>query len=543
MTFRILVADKLAEEGIAYLRAQTDAEVDVKPGLSESELAALVGGYDGLIVRSEATVSAEVLRRAGRLKVVARAGVGVDNIDVDRATAAGVLVLNTAEASTLTTAEHTFALLLSLARHVGPAYVSMREGKWQRSAFNGAQLAGRTLGVIGFGRIGRAIAQRALAFDMNVVAYDPFVNEPTSMGGKVAMYGDVEAMLPQADVLTFHVPLNDRTHRLLDAHRLALCRDGVMVLNVSRGGVIDEDALIDALNRGKVLGAALDVFEQEPLPPDALLRSHPRVLLTPHLGASTVEAQQAVSRDAAEALLDYLRGRGIRGAVNVSGVRLEFNPIEACGVDLASRMAKLIDPMLTEGILGVRIEIASADLASVEATIERIVLIGLLQPHLDAPLNLVNVRHVAEGRGIEVTTVTRDQSAAGRPTINIEIGAGGRRDNRPHRIVGSVYHDMRPRVLEINGYRMDMVPSGCMVLIKNDDRPGCIGVVGATFGEAGVNIADMVISRRDETALMVLKLDTMPADAVLDALRGYNGIQRVALVRLPEEVMAGELAS
>lgn len=535
MKYRILAADDLAEEGIAFLHAQDDVELDVRTGLSETALAEAVRDYDGLIVRSGAKVSAGVLHAADRLKVVARAGVGVDNIDVDQATAAGVLVLNTAEASTLTTAEHTFALMLALARHVGPAYLSMRDGQWQRDSFNGVQLAGKTLGVVGFGRIGRAIARRALAFDMNVVAYDPFVNEATALDGAVAMFNDVDAMLPQADVLTFHVPLNDRTHRLLDARRLGLCRDGVLVLNVSRGGVLDEAALVDALDHGKVQGAALDVFEHEPLAPEAALRRHSRVLLTPHLGASTVEAQQAVSRDAAEALLDYLRGRGIRGAVNISGVRLEFNPIEACCVDLAGRMARLIDPMLTEGIRRVRIGITSAELRSVGHTLERIILIGLLQPHLDASLNVVNARLVAEGRGIAVSTEVVDGSDVGRPTIDLEIDAGGRRDNRPHRIVGSVYHDMRPRVLEINGYRMDMVPSGCMVLIQNDDRPGMVGVVGAEFGQAGINIADMTISRRADTALMVLKLDTTPTIEVQELLGRNPGIRRVAVVQFPDE--------
>jgi len=535
MKYRILAADDLAEEGIAFLRAQDDVALDVRTGLSETALAEAVRDYDGLIVRSGAKVSAGVLHAADRLKVVARAGVGVDNIDVDQATAAGVLVLNTAEASTLTTAEHTFALMLALARHVGPAYLSMRDGQWQRDSFNGVQLAGKTLGVVGFGRIGRAIARRALAFDMNVVAYDPFVNEATALDGAVAMFNDVDAMLPQADVLTFHVPLNDRTHRLLDARRLGLCRDGVLVLNVSRGGVLDEAALVDALDHGKVQGAALDVFEHEPLAPEAALRRHSRVLLTPHLGASTVEAQQAVSRDAAEALLDYLRGRGIRGAVNISGVRLEFNPIEACCVDLAGRMARLIDPMLTEGIRRVRIGITSAELRSVGHTLERIILIGLLQPHLDASLNVVNARLVAEGRGIAVSTEVVDGSDVGRPTIDLEIDAGGRRDNRPHRIVGSVYHDMRPRVLEINGYRMDMVPSGCMVLIQNDDRPGMVGVVGAEFGQAGINIADMTISRRADTALMVLKLDTTPTIEVQELLGRNPGIRRVAVVQFPDE--------
>ncbi len=542
-TFRILAADELAAQGLEFIRAQSDADVDVKTGLSEDELARIVPQYDGLIVRSGAKVTAKVLASPGRLQVIARAGVGVDNIDLDAATAAGVLVLNAAEASTLTTAEHAFALILAVARHIPEAHESMCQGQWDRGRFRGRQLAGKKLGVIGFGRIGRAIAQRALAFDMGVLAYDPFINAASMMDGLVKM-SPIEQLLPQVDVITCHVPLSDQTRGLLNDQTLALCRDGVLLVNASRGGVVDERALCAALKSGKVAGAALDVFETEPLAADSPLRSQPGMILTPHLGASTVEAQEAISTDAAAALLAYLRGQEVRGAVNVTGLRLDLDPLQSCFVDLASRMARLLAPMASRGISAVTISITSEPLAAAATTIERISLIGLLQSHLDVPLNLVNVRHVAEQRGIAHRTVISESAAAsvsagaaggtGGPQIAIDVEAPGRRGDLPHRIVGRVYDDMRPRVVEINGYHMDMVPAGHMVLIQNEDRPGMIGIVGVEFGRARINIADMAISRRQDTALMLLKIDNEPPEDLLSDLRRRKGIRKVVLVRLPD---------
>jgi D-3-phosphoglycerate dehydrogenase len=534
-TFRILAADRIAQEGLDFIASQPDTEVLSRTGLSEQELADTIGDFDGLIVRSGAKITARVLERPGRLKVIARAGVGTDNIDLDAATAAGILVLNTAEASTITTAEHTFALLLALARHVGPAYASMREGAWQHSGFDGRQLAGKTLGIVGFGRIGRTIAVRALAFDMNVIAFDPFINAATTMEGRVRMSDRFEDLLPHADILTFHVPLNDQTRALLDRRTLSLCREGVMVVNASRGGVVDEGTLLEGLQTGKVGGAALDVFETEPLPSDSPLRSHDRVLLTPHLGASTLEAQQAVSTDAAAAVLEYLRGKQVRGAVNATGLRLDLDPTQACFADLANRMARLLDPMMGGRIRAVTLHIASPQLTAVAATLERICLVGLLQSHLDVPLNLVNAGHVAKQRGIEQRTVTAEHDPSTGAQLVLEVSADGRGEGKPHRIEGRVYDDMRPRVVQINGYHMDMIPAGFMVLILNDDRPGMVGLVGTQFGEARINIADMAISRRDHTALMVLKIDEPPGDELLDRLRTCPGIRKVALVKLPKE--------
>jgi len=535
--FKILAADKLADEGLAYIRAQDDAELTDRPGISEQELASIVGTFDGLIVRSGVQVSAEVFAKSGQLKAVARAGVGVDNIDLSAATEAGVLVMNSAEASTVTTAEHAFALMLALARHIGPAYKTMTEGRWERQAFQGTQLAGKTLGIVGFGRIGQAVAQRALAFDMKVIAHDPFINTPTMLDGTVKMYRNFMQMLPHADVVSFHVPLNNETRGMLDAQAFSkYAKKGVLVVNASRGGIVDEQALLVAIDKGQCGGAALDVFSIEPPPADngprgdPSLRNHPKILTTPHLGASTIEAQEAVSTDAAVALMEFLRGHGVRGAVNVSDLRMDLDTLQQRFVDLAQRMARLVNPMLCGGIMGVTLELAGEALTAAEVTIERMALIGLLQPHMDARLNLVNVRHLAEQRGIHLRTVRIDEQQIHGPQMALDVEC----PDRTHRIVGCVYSDMQPRVVEINGYRMDMIPAGNMILISNDDRPGMIGVVGTEFGNANVNIADMTLSRRDKRALMLLNVDDDLPQALIDGLAKRSGILKVAVVRLPK---------
>jgi D-3-phosphoglycerate dehydrogenase len=530
--FKILAADKLAQQGLDWIESQSDAELVNKPGLSEDELAQTVGDHDAMIVRSGVTVTKKVLENPGRLKVIARAGVGVDNIDLEAATQQGILVVNTAEANTITTCEHAIALMLGAARHLGPAYKTMCEGGWDRSKFKGQQMAGKKLGIVGFGRIGQAIAERALAMDMEVLAYDPFVNAETMMDGRVKMHQDFKKMLPELDAVTFHVPLNDKTRGMLGKETFPLCKENLIVINASRGGVVDEDALVEALDNAQVAAAGLDVYVDEPLPADSKLRHHPKILATPHLGASTVEAQQAVSIDAAASVMTFLRGEGVKGAVNAAGLRLDLSPIQQRYVDLSRRMAQLIDP-LGEGIERINFEIAGEELASATEMIERQTLVNLLASHLADPVNMVNVRHVADQRGIKTQTVERDADRFG-PSLTVEVTGGG----KTRRVVGRVYDDLRPRIVEVNGYHIDMVPAGHMVLLLNEDKPGMIGFVGKQFGDVDVNIADMTISRKsskDGTALMALHTDAPAPEQLLKQLEQQEGIIQVAAAELPAE--------
>ncbi|WP_432798956.1 phosphoglycerate dehydrogenase [Poriferisphaera sp. WC338] len=538
-TFRVLAADKLAQEGLDFITDQSDCELVNKPGLSEEEYATLIQDCDAMIVRSGIKVTAKILENPGKLKVIARAGVGVDNIDLKAATEKGILVVNTAAASTITTAEHAFALMMSLLRNVGPAYKGMTEGKWDRNKFTGRQLHGKSVGVVGFGRIGQTFAERALAFGMDVVAYDPFINAETMLDGRVKMFKNFEDILPHADILSFHVPLNDATRSMLNKETYKLCRDGLYVVNAARGGVVDEADLLEAVESGKVAAAALDVFTSEPPAEDDPLRNHPQILITPHLGASTKEAQQAVSVDAAENCLTYLRGDGIVGAVNAGNLKINLSDLQEKYVDLAGRMAKLISPMITRGISEVSIGLTGKELAAASSMIERTALVGIFENHLTDPVNIINVNQVAEARSIKVTTTLCDDEKV-QPGLTFEIkGPQGAVDSetkegdKVRRITGRVYDDLKPRIVEINGYFMDMIPEGPMVILLNEDRPGMIGLVGTTFGGENVNIADMAISRRDTTAMMVLKVDSEPTEAQLDAIKSKDGILKTAAINLP----------
>ena len=541
-TFKILAADKLHADGLAFIESQPDAELVNKPGLSEEEYARIVGEHDAMIVRSGIKVTPKILENPGKLKVIARAGVGVDNIDLEAATAKGILVVNTAEASTITTAEMAFALMIGLLRNVGPAHQTMSAGGWDRSKYQGRQLAGKTLGIVGMGRIGRTLAERALAFEMNVIGYDPFYNQETACDGRVKMVSAFENLCPLVDIISFHVPMNDQTRSMLNKNTFAKCKDGVYIVNAARGGVVDEADLIEALDSGKCAGAGIDVYPKEPPADDDPIRTHPKVLHTPHLGASTAEAQVAVSVDAAASCLTYLRGQGVKGSVNAGGLKIDLSPMQQRYVDLSQRMAQLISPMITRGVSTITIEMLGGGLAAGQSMIERTTLVTLLKDHLTDPVNIINVMQVAENRGIKVRTVVSEEAGQHGSQLTLQIdGPTGAVDDKTHpadksrRIVGRVYDDLRPRIVEINGYHMDMVPAGQMLLLQNEDKPGIIGLVGSVFGDAGVNIADMTISRSDATALMLLKLDGEPSAAVIDSLKSKPGILKAAAIKLAAE--------
>jgi len=530
-TYHILLADDIAPAGIEYLKGLRDVKVDVVP-LAElkdqDHLISIIGNYDGFVLRSNPKVNADVLANPGRLKAIARAGVGTDNIDKDAAARAGVLVMNSAEASTITTAEHAFTLMMALARNVGPAYKTMSNGGWDRKKFVGRELFGKTLGLVGFGRIGRTVAERALAFGMNVVAFDPIFNADTALDGKVRIIKSFEDMLPECDFISFHVPLNEHTRGMLNAERFAMCKDGVMVVNAARGGVIDIPSLIDALDSGKCGGAAIDVYESEPPAEDDPLRTHPKVLVTPHLGASTQEAQEGVSTSACTQLVEYLRGENIRGAVNAPGVRLDLDPSQLKFVDLVRRMARIISIMCDSGLADVTVTCNGDFLTGAAETIERMALVELLSPQMEVAVNVVNANLLAEQRGITIRTVLEDKVCT-TPRVTLELKSG----DKSRRIVGSVFSDGQPRVLEVNGYHMDMVPVGTMVILLNDDKPGMVGMVGTEFGSAGANIADMALSRKGDTAMTVLKLDSEPDESLINRLSARPGIRKVATVTLP----------
>ncbi len=511
---KILVADPLAEEGMKKINETAGIAADVRPGLKEDELAACVGDYDGMIIRSGVKITAKVMEKPGKLRCIARAGVGVDNVDLDAATKAGILVMNTPDANTLSTAEQTMTLMLALSRKVVAADAHVRSGEWKRGKFTGVQLAGKTLGIVGFGRVGRAVAQRALGFDMKVLAYDPFFSGQTALNGKVTMVGKLDELLPQCDYITLHTVTNSETKGMINKETIAKMKDGVRIINCARGALVSEPDLAEALASGKVAGAALDVFTNEP-PAGSPLLTAPNTVLAPHLGASTEEAQLAVTIDAVDALLDYLVRDQIRWAVNVAGLPSQLSARDKAYMELARRLGIVLSSLAKEGVQAIHVTVHGEALASLARTLAKQVTVDVLSPHFTSRLNLINVDASAHARGIKVEHTSDPASTMERIYVKVATRDPGAPE---HDIAGEVHQDNQPRIMSIDGYRMNLVPAGQMVLIFNNDEPGVIGLVGTIVGNHKVNIADMMLSRQKNTALMVLKLDSPLSPDVLREL-------------------------
>jgi D-3-phosphoglycerate dehydrogenase len=520
---KILIADEVSESGLQPLRA-AGFVVEKQTGLSSAELILALSGCQGLVVRSETKVSAEVLDGATELRVIGRAGVGVDNIDVAAATARGIVVMNAPDGNTITTAEHTIALLIALARNVPQANSSLKSGQWARKGFIGVELQGKTLGVVGLGRIGKTVAARARAFGMNIVAFDPFVapEQSRDLEIEVASLDDVFA---RADFLTVHTPLTAETRGIVGAAAFARMKKGVRVINCARGGLVDENALCDAINSGIVAGAALDVFEKEPPDGNNPLLGLEQVIVTPHLGASTTEAQEGVAFTVAEQMRDYLLTGALRGAVNVPALGAQeliaLQPYMELGESLGRLQAQLIDGAVS----GVRIEYAgeTADLNA--APITRAFLAGLLRD-VSARVNAVNAFLIAEERGIVVTTsYVRSGSDSG-PTIRTQVVGSFGEQSLAGTIFGFGEQKREGRITEIDGFHVEALPLGHMLVMRNRDVPGVIGRVGTILGDRGVNISRFHLGRRERggEAMAVIEMDAPLAAATLLELRAFDPV-------------------
>lgn len=515
---RILVADGLSEAGLRRLREV--AEVEVHHGLDEPTLRACIRGTDALIVRSQTRVTSSVLQAADRLRVVARAGVGVDNVDVEAATRAGVLVLNTPEASVRAAAEHTVALLLALARHIPQANASLQRGEWTRERFVGTELYGKTLGVVGLGRIGSEVARRAQAFGMRVLAYDPYLSEERAhqLGATLVPF---DVLLGESDVITLHVPLTAQTRRMIDAAALRRTKRGVRIVNCARGGLIDEEALLGALEEGHVAGAALDVFETEP-PQDLRLIRHPRVVATPHLGASTREAQEAIGIEVAEQVLEALAGRLPRGAVNVAVYRAESWERIGPHLELARILGSLTRQLARGRIRSVEVRL-EGELSRIEGPLlAASFLTGLLQGVVERTVNVVNAHVVASERGLRVTEVRQEHSE----DFASLLLATTHTDEGTWVLGGTLFGRREPRIVRINEHTIDLAPAPHMLFVWNLDRPGMIGQVGTILGRHRVNIAGMYLGRSEPggLAVMVLTVDEPAPPEAVEAIRRVDGI-------------------
>jgi D-3-phosphoglycerate dehydrogenase len=532
---RVLISDKLESPGLDLLR-QAGVELDERHGLTGPALQEAMRDADGMIVRSGTRVTAELLENPGKLRAIVRAGVGVDNIDVAAATRKGIVVMNTPGGNTVSTAEHTITLMLALARMIPTADASVHSGKWERGKFVGTQLAGKTLGVVGLGRIGREVARRAAGMDMKVVGFDPFLAPDRAAQLGIEAVAGLDQLLPRCDFVTVHTPLTDETRDLIGAKQLALLRKGARVLNCARGGIISEEALAEALRSGHLAGAALDVFVQEPPPPDHPLLKLPNVVTTPHLGASTAEAQTSVAIEAAQLLVDFLTRGIVQFAVNMAAVdRTELEELRLY-VDMARRLGLLHAQMSHGAIRRAELkyhgEVARRSTRLVTAAFTA----GLLEFRLAQDVNVVNAELLARERGIEIV----EQSSPRKGDFSTLIRAELVTDKKTYNAAGTLFGNQFLRLVQLGPYHLDAYMDGIMLIFTHRDVPGLIGFIGTIFGKHQVNIAQMTVGRQmaGGEAIAVVNLDTMPPEDALKEVRAHPQISSLSVVKLPP---AGEM--
>jgi D-3-phosphoglycerate dehydrogenase / 2-oxoglutarate reductase len=529
---RILVSDTIAAAGLDLLRKATELQVDYRPDLAADELKACIGEYVGLIVRSRTKVTAEVLAHASRLRVIGRAGIGVDNIDVAAATTAGVVVMNTPEGNTNTAAEHTIAMLLTLARNIAPADAAMKRGEWERERFVGIEVVGKVLGVIGLGRVGALVARKAQGLGMVTLGYDPFVSRERAQSLGVELL-ELAELLPRVDFITVHTPMTRGTAHLIGRDEFALMKRGVRVVNCARGGIIDEAALYEAIESGTVVGAALDVFEREPPDADELpLVHHAAVLCTPHLGASTEEAQERVAVDIAQQMIDYLQSGSIRNAVNVYPLDADMLRKVEPYMHLAELLGSFVVQMVEGGLTDVAVRY-SGDASTLDfKPMTAALLTGLLKKSLPDHINLVNAPHLAKERGIRISETISSDVEDYSSLITVEVVT----DKSKRQVAGTLFGRKEPRIVRVDDYRLEAVPSGHMLVFSNQDTPGVIGKIGTILGSNQVNIAGMQLGRvaPHGMAVAVVNVDSAIPPAVMHEIRRLPNILYATLVELAQ---------
>ena len=521
---KILVSDTLSEEGLKILE-NAGFEVVYKPGLPPEELLEIIGEFDGLIIRSGTKVTREVIERAKKLRVIGRAGTGLDNVDLQAANEKGIVVMNVPGGNTLSAAEHTLGLLFALARKIPQAVASIKAGKWEKKKFMGVEINNKTLGIIGLGRIGSIVADRAIAMKMKVIAYDPFVT-PEAAEKKGIELVELEELFKRSDFITIHTPLTKETYHLIDEKAFSMMKDGVYLINCARGGIVDEEALYNALKSGKVAGAALDVFEKEPIDPNHPLLELDNFIGTPHLGASTVEAQKTVAVEIAKQVVDYLKNGVIKNAVNVPSISPEAMKVIGPVIGLAEKMgllaAQLSEGAIQEADISYEGEISQLDVKPLTLAFVK----GLLYPHLKEDVNYVNALIRAKERGIKVIESKAEMAEDFTSLIRAKV-----KHTKGETIVeGTLFGKKEPRIVKINGFRLDALPEGHMLYIFNEDKPGVIGQVGTILGKHGLNIARMYVGQDPvkHTNVILLSLDQRPSE---EALKELNSLETVYLVK------------
>jgi D-3-phosphoglycerate dehydrogenase len=528
-SLKVLIADSISQRGIDELSRDDALDVAIKTGLSETELIEIIPPFSAVIVRSQTRITANILNAGGKLRVVGRAGVGVDNVDVETATRRGVVVLNAPGGNTVSTAEHAFSLLLAVSRKIPHADASVRSKRWDKKNFEGVELYNKTLGVIGMGRIGSELSRRAIAFGMRVVVYDPYLSVTRARSLQVELVDELDDLLTIADFISLHTPLTSETRHILDASRLRKTKRGVRIINCARGGLIDEAALVQSLQDGHVAGAALDVFEIEPLPVDSPLRSAPNLVLTPHLGASTVEAQESVGIEIAQSIRAALLEGTIRNAVNMPNLDAKTLAIIGPHLRFGEKLGRFLSQITPKRVDSLNINYSGKVNEADTTAITRAVLKGFLQIAGGSEVNEVNAPAFAETLGLKVTESRL--SAPGDYTDMLELSAIAEGKTVS---VGGAFFGATPRIVSINSRPVEARPHGVVLVMENTDRPGMVGRIGTLLGEHGVNIATMSLSRNQAggTALTVLNLDTAPTDELLRQIRASEDIHSAQVIQL-----------
>ena len=526
---KILIADSISQRGIDELSREGALDITIKPGLSETDLIEIIPEFSAIVVRSQTKVTADVLNAGGKLRVVGRAGVGVDNVDVEAATQRGVLVLNAPGGNTVSTAEHAFSLLLSVARKIPQADATLRAGKWDRKNLEGVELYNKTLGVIGMGRIGSELSRRAIAFGMRVIAYDPYLSATRARSLQVELVDELDDLLATSDFISLHTPLTPETRHILDAGRLQRTKRGVRIINCARGGLIDETALANALRDRHVAAAALDVFEIEPLPNDSPLRSTPNLILTPHLGASTAEAQESVGIEIAQSIRAALLEGTIRNAVNMPNLDARTLAIIGPHLKFGEKLGRFLSQIAPKRVDTLNINY-SGKVNEVDTTaITRSVLKGFLQIAGGSDVNEVNAPAFAKSLGLKVTESRLSAPGDYSDLLELSATAEGKMVS-----VGGAFFGATPRIVSVNSRPVEARPHGVVLVLENTDRPGMVGRIGTLLGNHGVNIATMSLSRNQAggTALTVLNLDTAPDVALLQEIRASEDIRSAQVIEL-----------
>ncbi|GAB6990340.1 phosphoglycerate dehydrogenase [Paenibacillus pini] len=528
--FKVLVSDPISDLGIQQLVDASDVTVEKKTGLTEDELIAIIGDYDALLVRSQTRVTERIMAAGTKLKVVGRAGVGVDNIDLEAATKQGIIVINAPDGNTITTCEHTFAMMMALARHIPQAYAKTIGGTWDRKSFLGVELRNKTLGVLGMGRIGSEVAKRAKAFGMNILAYDPFLTQERAEKMEVKL-ATVDTIIRNADFMTVHTPLTPETHHMISGPQFEVMKKGMRIVNCARGGVIDEMALVEAVDQGIVAGAAFDVFESEPPEQDHPFLSHPKIIVTPHLGASTIEAQENVAIDVSEEVLHILRNEPFKNAVNMPPVAPtvmnKLQPYFSLGERLGSFAAQVTNQAISE----IHVDYAG-DLSDVDTLpLTRYIVKGVLVHHLGSEVNIVNCMHLAKQRDINVVVTQASKSKGFTNLLTVTLKT---QDHEERLVAGTLLNGYGDRIVQLDKFPVDIAPEGHIILISHNDKPGIIGYVGTLLGQNDVNIASMQVGRKiiGGSAIMILTVDKAVHKDVLAqliALPELNNAEEIVL--------------